>query len=277
MPVQNQNITDLEKIIENYTSYFILLDIAFFLILVVCIVLLIRFLKSKKKMKDSDEYIRYVILGQEEERARIARDLHDTVAQNLRYCRSLCEEDNASENLSKLSVVLTRSLAEVRALSYNLSPPDITKNDFLFCIKSLCEEFLELSKFSIRLSILENTDASFLSKDEILNLYRIVQEALTNIAKHSKAEEAVIMIRNQNIGEEEGLYIYISDDGIGFDTMSIDSRKHYGIEGMKKRAELIGANISVYSNKEEGTQINLIKHKNPNLDNNIRKRTKNAI
>lgn len=220
---------------------------------------MIRFFKSRKKLKDSDEYLRYTIQGQEEERARIARELHDTVAQNLRYCKSLCEKETKSENIAKVYDVLSKSLTEVRAMSYNLSPPDITRNDFLFCIKNLCGEFLDSSKTQIRLSILEDTDASFLTMEEIQNLYRIVQEGLTNIVKHANAEDAVLMIRNEKGNEEKGLYIFISDDGKGFDTEKIDSRKHFGLEGMKKRADLIRANLSVLSVIDEGTQIRISK------------------
>lgn len=257
-----QNIFELEKIVKNYTTYFIVFDIVFFLLILVCILLLIYNLKSKKKLEASDEYIRYAIQGQEAERARIARELHDTVAQNLRYCKSLCEETNSTFNLKKLSEVLSKSLVEVRAMSYNLSPPDITKNNFLLCIKNLCEEIIAISNLSIRLSILEKTDASFLSNEDILNLYRIIQEALTNIVKHANAEEAVIMIRNENGEEKKGLYIFISDDGKGFDTENVDKRKHYGIEGMKKRAELINTTFSISSISKEGTQICLFKENN---------------
>ena len=255
-----EKIAELESIIQNYTIFFLIFDIVFFALLVFGIVLAIRFIKSRKHLKDSNEFLLYTIHGQEEERERIARELHDTIAQNLRYCKSLCES-NSLKDLKKLSDVLSKSLVEVRSMSYNLSPPDITKNDFLFCIKNLCEEFNEIRNFSIRLSIIENTDAAFLSKDEILNLYRIVQEALTNIMKHAKADEAVIMIRNNNEDEAEGLYIYISDDGLGFDTENIDSRKHYGIQGMKKRASLIGAALNITSTPGEGTQISIIKTK----------------
>ncbi len=257
-----QNIQELEAIIKSFITYFIVLDIVFFILLFACILTLIRYLKSKKKLKDSDEYIKYVIQGQEEERGRISRELHDTVAQNLRYCKSLCKKESIEENLPELFDFLSKSLTEVRSLSYNLSPPDISKNDFLLCIKNLCSDYIETSRLSIRLSILDKTDASFLNENEILNLYRIIQESLINIVKHAHADEAVIMIRNENGEEEKGLYIFISDDGKGFDTEKIDSRHHYGIEGMKTRARLIGSLFSIKSNIGEGTQICIFKKKN---------------
>ncbi len=259
MPEPASTLLELEEIIQRYTTYFIFFDIIFFVMLFAGVILLIHFAKSKKKLKESNEYLLFTIQGQEEERGRIARELHDTVAQNLRYCKSLCEKPGMEKNLPQIAGYLSKSLAEVRSMSYNLAPPDITKNDFLLCIKNLCEEFTENYDTALRLSILENTDSSFLSKNEILNLYRIIQEALTNIAKHAEADEIVILIRNANGDEEEGLYIFISDDGKGFDTEKIDEEKHFGLKGMKKRADLIGAQFFVTSEKDYGTQIKIFK------------------
>lgn len=260
-PQPAQDISELELIIKNYTTYFIVFDIFFFIILIVAVLFLIHYIKSGKKLKESTEYLRYTIQGQEEERERIARELHDTVAQNLRYCKSLCEKNDSQVNLPKIAEMLSKALTEVRNMSYNLSPPDIAKGDFLFCVKNLCEEFSQTPGLSFRLSILENTDASFLTKDEILNLYRIIQEVLTNIVKHAKASEVVMMIRNENGNEEKGLFIFISDDGCGFNIDKIDDKKHFGLKGMKKRADLAGAQLTIDSTTGEGTQIKLFKGK----------------
>ena len=107
----------------------------------------------------------------------------------------------------------------------------------------------------------DETDSSFLDENDILNLYRVVQESLTNIIKHARAEEAVILIRNASVNEEKGLYIFISDDGCGFDSDAefYDKSKHFGLVGMKKRCQLIGADFSVSSIPGEGTQIRIFK------------------
>ncbi|MBQ4235469.1 MAG: hypothetical protein II716_01365 [Treponema sp.] len=250
---------EMEEILKSYTTIFIIFDIVFFSMIFIFIILLIHYIKSRKNIRDSNEYLMYTIKGQEEERERIARELHDTVAQNIRWCKSLCEKSDAKDKLSQIEEYLSKSLSQVRSISYNLAPPDITKNDFLLCIKNLCEEFTENSSAGIRLSILENTTASFLNRDEILNLYRIVQEALSNISKHAQADEIVILIRNQAGSEEKGLYIFISDDGKGFDVEKVDAKKHFGLKGMKKRADLIGAELSVVSKKDYGTQVKIFK------------------
>jgi signal transduction histidine kinase len=113
----------------------------------------------------------------------------------------------------------------------------------------------------------EKIDTDFLSEEENLNLYRIVQEALTNIFKHAQASEVTVLLRNANEGEAEGLYIFISDDGKGFDVSETDRKrgtdgKHLGLVGMKERADFIGAKLEIDSHPNEGTQISIIKLKN---------------
>ena len=93
-------------------------------------------------------------------------------------------------------------------------------------------------------------------------LTNIIGEALTNVLKHAGATEIVVLIRNAKGEEEKGLYIFISDDGKGFDTENIDEKKHFGLRGMKNRADLIRAGLFITSEKDSGTQIKIISLKN---------------
>lgn len=264
-----QTVEELERIIENYITFFIVFDILFLVMIFISVLLLIRFFKSKKSLKDSNEYLVYTIRGQEEERARIARELHDTVAQDLRYCKNLLEKDDAVTNISDAIQILEKSLSQVRLISYNLSPADITKKDLKANLVNLCASISQTCNVKFRLSMPDDTDTSFLDENDILNIYRIAQESFTNIIKHSKAEEAVILIRNSCENEEKGLYIFISDDGCGFDYDAerygnsgftrLGASKHFGLMGMEKRAQLIGADFSVSSAVGEGTQIRIFK------------------
>lgn len=264
-----QTIEELERAVENYITFFIVFDILFFVMIFVSVMLLIRFLKSKKSLSDSNEYLLYTIHGQEEERSRIARELHDTVAQDLRYCRNLLQKNDAVANISEAVQILEKSLSQVRLISYNLSPADITKKDLKANLVNLCASMSQTCNVKFRLSIPDDTDTSFLDENDILNLYRIAQESFTNIIKHAGADEAVILIRNATENEESGLYIFISDDGCGFDCDAelygnsgfsrIGGAKHFGLVGMKKRCQLIGADFSISSDKGEGTQISIFK------------------
>lgn len=170
---QTQDISDLEHIIQNYITFFIVFDILFLILIFVSVLLLIRFLKSKKNLKDSNEYLLYTIHGQEEERSRIARELHDTVAQDLRYCRNLLEKKDAEKNIPEAVQILEKSLSEIRLISYNLSPADITRKDLKANLANLCASMTQTSNVKFKISIPDETDTSFLDENDILNLYRI--------------------------------------------------------------------------------------------------------
>ncbi|MGN0750013.1 MAG: sensor histidine kinase [Treponema sp.] len=268
---QTQTIENLEFIIRNYTTIFIVFDILFVTMIFVGVLLLIRFLKSKKSLQDSNEYLLYTIHGQEEERERIARELHDTIAQDLRYCKNLLEKDKRGGVYTNQAIeILEKTLSQVRIISYNLSPADITKKDLKANLVNLCASMSQTSNVKFKISIPDETDTSFLNENDILNIYRIVQESFTNVVKHANATEAVILIRNSCGHEEKGIYIFISDDGSGFDydaelyegfsgIKRLGGEKHFGLIGMKKRCQLIGAEFSVYSAPGEGTQVSIFK------------------
>ena len=264
-----QEIQKLQEIIHQYTTFFIIFDIIFFITIILIILFAIQYLKSKKRLKNSSRYLRFTIKGQEEERARIARELHDTIAQDLRYCRSLYEKihDKKDPELGpSISSLLEKTLSQVRSMSYNLAPPDVIRNDITANVMNLSQNFKEHSDIEFRLTMPEKIDTSFLSEEDNLNIYRIVQEALTNILKHAQASEVTILLRNANEGELEGIYIFISDDGIGFEVSELGEARgtdgsHLGLVGMRERADFIGAKLEIDSHPDEGTQITLIKQK----------------
>ncbi len=268
-----QEIETLQDIIHSYTTFFIFFDIVFFVTVVLIILFAIQYLKSRKKLRTSSRYLRFAIKGQEEERARIARELHDTVAQDLRYCITLSdkiEDKNNQELGQRISSLLEKSLSNVRSMSYNLAPPDVIRNDISANVMNLAQNFKESSDVEIRFTMPEKLDTSFLSEEENLNLYRIVQESLINIRKHADATEVTVLLRNENGEEPEGLYIFISDDGKGFNVSEVSNSRgsdgsHFGIVGMKERSEFIGAKIDFDSHPGEGTQISIVKLKQNNL------------
>ena len=270
MNATEQEIEKLHSMIERYTTFFVVFDIVFFIAVILIVGFAIQILKSRKKLKSSSRYLRFTIKGQEEERARIARELHDTVAQDLRYCRNLSEkivDVNDPKLGKKLSAMLEKSLSYVRSMSYNLAPPDVIRNDIAANVMNLAQNFKEVSGIEIRYTVPEKLDTSFLSEEDNLNLYRIVQESLVNIRKHAEASEVTVLLRNENGDEEAGLYIFISDDGKGFDTSEIFKNRgtdgsHLGIIGMQERSDFIGAKLDIDSHLGEGTQISIVKLKN---------------
>ena len=263
MMTEARKIAELESILHSYTTFFLIFDALFFVLLLCGVIFLIKFIKDKKNLHASNEYLACTIRGQEEERSRIARELHDTVAQDLRYCKSLAENKNALELLPQISELLEKSIQQIRSMSYNLMPPDIIQNDLSSNIMELCAEASEKTGINFRFTVVEGTDTVFLTADENLNLYRIVQEAVTNILKHAEATEVSVMLRNETGSEEKGIYIFITDDGKGFEPkkniLFATGQKHFGLSGMERRAGLINAKISINSARGDGTQISIIK------------------
>lgn len=261
METSAAEVNHLYDIIHTYTLFFVVFDVVFFVAAVIVVLLLIRFLKSRQKLIVSGGYLRYTIRGQEEERARIARELHDTIAQDLRYCVGLAEKVQDEELKKELSALISKSVKDVRAMSYNLAPPDVTKKNLVVSIMNLCQNFQEQSGIEFRMVTPSAVKTHFLTEEECLNIYRIVQESLNNISKHADAQEVTVLVRNHIGTEENGLYIFITDDGVGFDTSRnyTSGIRHFGLVGMKQRAELIGAKLDVSSEYGEGTQVKLIK------------------
>ena len=257
-----QEIEKLQSIVHQYTTFFIIFDIIFFITIILIIIFAIQMLKSRKKLRSSNRYLRFTIKGQEEERARIARELHDTVAQDLRYCRNLAEKFKGEEG-EQISLLLEKSLSNVRNMSYNLAPPDVIRNDLAANVLNLAQNFRDRSDVEFRLTFPDQLESDFLSEEQNLNLYRIIQEALSNVIKHADASEVTLLVRNENGDEPKGIYIFISDDGKGFDPQLVSARgtdgNHFGLVGMNERAELIGAKLIVDSHEGEGTQITVIK------------------
>ena len=257
-----REIAKLQGIVHQYTTFFIIFDAVFFITIILIILFAIQMLKSRKRLKSSNRYLRFTIKGQEEERARIARELHDTVAQDLRYCRNLAEKFEGEEG-QQISRLLEKSLSNVRNMSYNLAPPDVIRNDLSANVLNLAQNFREHSDVEFRLTIPDLLVSDYLDEEQNLNLYRIIQEALSNIIKHAEASEVTLLVRNENGDEPKGIYIFISDDGKGFDPQQVQARgtdgNHFGLAGMAERAELIGAKLIIDSHLGEGTQITVIK------------------
>lgn len=135
-----------------------------------------------------------------------------------------------------------------------------SRSDLATSLMNLCQSMNGQAgengaKVEIRLVEDGEIDTSFLSEEAKLNLYRITQESLMNVLKHAEASEAIILIRNALENEVEGIYIFISDDGKGFDTEKPVSQGHFGLAGMEERARLIGAKLKITSAPGEGMQV----------------------
>jgi len=197
--------------------------------------------------------------AQEDERKRIARDLHDDLGQRLALLQmeiEQLEQQSSGETRSGLapafrSIIdhVTELSEQLRRISHGLHPPMLEDLGLEVALRQLTEDFEE--RHSVRIRFSARRMPPGIPSDTALSLYRIAQEALTNIAKHSAAESANITLA----GEPDSLTLFVRDSGRGFNPDAVKDRGGLGLISMRQRAELIGGTLEVQSGQGQGTQI----------------------
>lgn len=193
-----------------------------------------------------------------EERQRLARDLHDSVSQQLfalgmissAALRTVSKDPVKTESLlEQVANISAKAQGEMRALLLHLRPIDLKGDTLIEGLNKLVNELKEKTKLDIECQ-LENIDS--LSKAIEEHVFRIVQEALSNILRHSEATKVRINLELIN----EHLHLYISDNGKGF-KVERSLMTSYGLQTMRERCEELGGVFQIRSMEEEGTYINI--------------------
>jgi len=212
--------------------------------------------RSQRDRARLRELIRATYAGQEKERARIALDLHDSIAQDLAsslmLARRLSETPGGDQG--RLLASLKTNLDALRRLSWELRPPELERLGFEGAAMRLCVDYEERKACPVRLEM-PDLEAGRLGIEAELHLYRILQEALSNIAKHAEATQVAVHIANGS----DRLLLSVRDDGRGFDLAeaghSGSAPDHLGLAGMRERARLIGGRLTIVSAPGKGTTI----------------------
>jgi PAS domain S-box-containing protein len=202
---------------------------------------------------------RALISAHEEERSRIARELHDDFNQRLALMAIDLEQivktlpktrSNADARLQGISTQIQEISRDVHRLSHHLHP---AKLDYLGLVAALRGCFAEIQGrqgLSVEFSHEEVPDD--IPKEIALCLFRIAQESLHNVVKHSRVREATVMLE----GTPEGIHLRIRDKGVGFDVESAKTRG-LGLVSITERARLVGGQISICSRPLNGTEIDV--------------------
>ncbi|GAB4251857.1 MAG: hypothetical protein Kow00129_12740 [Thermoleophilia bacterium] len=194
----------------------------------------------------------------ERERKRMAYDVHDGVAQTVSTALMQADilemmvEDNEGElkkQASDLRQTLAGGVEEIRTMIGNLRPPALTAREFPNTVARLVEDFR--GKTGVKLELALDADLRRASDSVRICLYRVIQEALSNIERHAGASRAWIGI-SENRG---GVFLSIRDDGAGFDPKTADQSGHYGLASMQERVWLLTGHIQIDSKPAEGTTI----------------------
>jgi two-component system sensor histidine kinase DegS len=203
-----------------------------------------------------------VLEAREAERARLAREVHDGPAQALSNAifkveslEGIVETDpaRARAELRYLRDMLRRQLGEVRAVVSQLRPPLLDELGLNASILDAVEHMRALTGLPIGTALDAEPDA--LSGGTATVVLRVVQEALQNVHKHAAASSASVATRI----EGADWVVEVTDDGRGFDPGAIAAhgRRNYGLQFMRERAELIGAELDVRSRPDGGTVVRL--------------------
>ncbi len=216
----------------------------------------------KKKMKQEKQYISGIIDAQEGERRRISRELHDELGQALtaiKYNLEIIERDlpeNFSEGKERLKEVETLSaqiLGQLRTLSHDLRPPMLDDLGLLPTLRWYIENYGKRWKIKTHYEAISFPEK--MNPDLETALYRVIQEALTNIAKHARADDVHIHLSCTDLA----VMVTITDNGIGFDPQEVPAleaqKRGFGIMGMQERVSSFGGQIDILSRPGAGTQI----------------------
>ncbi len=197
---------------------------------------------------------RELLRAQEDERRRIARELHDQIGQSLTALKINLQDMSGigadeSRRLDESVDIVDQTLQQVRGMALDLRPPLL---DDLGLVSTL-EWFVERHAQRTSLQGRFFADPEEIVVDAEINIacFRVVQEALTNVARHARARS----FRVELLQHSAGLQLVVRDDGIGFDTERVAAVASFGLSGMRERVELVGGTFAIVSEAGIGTEI----------------------
>ena len=220
--------------------------------------------RAEDGLKKSQRELRLLtgrlLRAQEMERRRIARELHDDLSQNLALLsvelellgqESSQESDGSGGRMDELSARVKQLASSVHDLSRQLHPTKLEQLGLAAALRGLCKELS--TGHALQIDFTPGGLPGRISEDAALCLYRIAQEALRNIIKHSGARRAAVELS----GGADAVELRIVDDGAGFDSRLADGKGGLGLVSMRERLRLIGGTIAIDSRPGAGTRIDV--------------------
>lgn len=200
-------------------------------------------------------------LAEERERRNLASDLHDNIVQSLTLCDLKLKmaitqtgQDELCQNLDEVHSLLSDTISNIRALTFDLSPPILYELGLKAAIEWLCENLQ--SQYGLDISVGESDNIPHIEDNLAVLLFRTVRELLLNIIKHASAD-------NANVGfltQKDMLIIRIEDDGVGFEEINPDKlvSKGLGLFSIKERLKACNGLINIRSWPGHGSSIDIV-------------------
>ena len=254
---------------ENQITSIILIAIGLLFLMSISIVLFFYFSrkriikseleKANLEIDHQNRILQSIIVTQEEERKRIAQDMHDAISSKLNVvslnANILTEEDitiGESNKVGASILKITNTVLESsRKIAHNLLPPTLEKFGLKAAIEELCEEICETKKYKPNYQL--DYAEGYLKPNNELHLFRILQELINNTIKHSDATEITLILKT----EENNLSLQYQDNGKGFNIENIKKAKGLGMSGIENRVVILNGEMNIESQLGAGIKVNI--------------------
>ncbi|MFQ5811303.1 MAG: sensor histidine kinase, partial [Armatimonadota bacterium] len=202
-------------------------------------------------------------LAEARERRRIAGELHDGIGQSLALAQIKLDALRAdkragvfAEQIAETRNIIDEAVADVRALTFDLTPPALYELGFVAAARSLCER-LE-NEHGLVIGFSDDGRAKLVSEDVRVILFRALRETLINVIKHAGASHVEVSVARDN----EHMHVDVADDGVGFDATQLASdggvSGRFGLFNVQERLEHVGGRLQVESAPGHGTHVTLV-------------------
>lgn len=223
-----------------------------------------RITELERKRATQEAFTRQLIVSQENERKRVASDLHDGLGQDLLVLKNRLgllaadskQSPELTRKLTELSADASRAINEIREISHALRPAALEQVGFTRAVEWMVEQLGKTSPITKFSTELQDIDG-LLPSDQEISLYRIIQEGLSNATRHAQAARVMVEVRH----EGGSLRVSLFDDGKGFEPDHTNGNNHgrrgFGLAGMRERAKVLGGRIEIQSERGKGTRLTL--------------------
>ena len=218
-------------------------------------------MKLDEKERARQLLLAYLVSAQEEERSRLARELHDGAGQMLtsllvriKTLEKKAESPQLRDGLVSALDLVASTVEQVRDLSYRLRPAALEEFGLPVALDTLVQESVVEAGLEVRCQA--DLDDAHLTREAEVTLYRIAQEALTNVVRHAHAQRVDVELSRT----PGGILLQIDDDGCGFSPYEPSAKpgqRHMGLISMQERAEIIGGKLTLYSAPGQGTSLHV--------------------
>jgi PAS domain S-box-containing protein len=217
----------------------------------------LRDITERKRSEDELRALsQRLIRAHEDERALLARELHDDLTQrlallaiNVGRAELTAPAGAQAETMRTVREELARLSEDIHSLAYQLHPSVLTELGLVEALRTECERIGR--RTSLRLTTQLDSPVPVIAKDAALCLFRVAQEALNNVVRHSRAQAASVVLQPR----DGGLSLVVRDDGVGFDLENSQGRMHLGLASMRERVRAVNGTLDIESVPGQGTTL----------------------